>query len=108
MPGRGDVIFGAAETESGVLTNRSVVLLLFGHSRVDDVLDAGNGDGGFGDIGSEDDLAILWWCGSESLGLLTGSELGVKRADEDLERAGSQHGKEGREFKQRLTLSLVG
>jgi hypothetical protein len=72
-----------------------VVLFLFGHSRVDDVLDAGDGDRGFGDVGGEDDLASLGWCGSKGLGLFTGSELGVKRADEDLRESRGQ--REGRD-----------
>lgn len=68
----------------GIDSYRRVILLLLGESRIDDELDPWNRDGRFGDIGGEDDLAVLWWCRSEGLGLLSRGELSVKRTDEEL------------------------
>lgn len=70
-------ISGARPERCAKLTNSSMVLLLLCKTRVDDVLDARDGDGRLGDVSREDDLAVVRRCRCESLCLLSWREFGV-------------------------------
>lgn len=61
-----------------------VIFLLLRESRIDHVLDAGNCDRRFGNVGREDDLAKLGRSRDERFRLVGGGEFGVQRADQDL------------------------
>ena len=49
---------------------------------INDMAYARNGDGGFGNVGSDDDFAGEVWCGLEDTLLEIGRKGGVERKDE--------------------------
>jgi hypothetical protein len=55
--------FGDGGEFESIESGAGVELDLSGESGIDDGFDAIDGDGGFGDVGSEDNFAL--WCGSE-------------------------------------------
>lgn len=58
--------------------------LLLGQPAVDDEPDARDRDRRLGDVGREDDLALVRGCGHERFRLFGGGQLGVQRCDSDL------------------------